>query len=114
MSWFLEGGFPLLKLTIIPRSKGSLGFAQYLPNESQLLTKREIVDQICCALGGRVCEEVFFGRITTGASDDLKKVHSLAHALVTKFGMSDTLGLINYEEGKYRKEYSDETSKVRE
>jgi len=70
-SWFLEGGYPLLKLTIIPRSKGSLGFAQYLPNESSLETKEELLDRICCILGGRCAEELFNGKVTTGAYDDL-------------------------------------------
>lgn len=63
VSWFLEGGLPLLKLTIIPRSKGSLGFAQYLPNENSLETKEELYDRICCMLGGRVAEEIFFGKV---------------------------------------------------
>lgn len=70
MGWFLEGGSPLLKLTIIPRSKGSLGFAQYLPNEGSLETKEELLDRICAILGGRCAEEEFFGKITTGAYDD--------------------------------------------
>ena len=67
VSWFLEGGHPLLKLTIIPRTKGSLGYAQYLPNESTLETKEEIMDRICCILGGRCSEKYFFTKITTGA-----------------------------------------------
>merc|ERR1712203_814898 len=67
MGWFLEGGAPLLKLTIIPRSKGALGFAQYLPNEVSIETKEEFEDKICSALGGRIAEEEFFGRVTTGA-----------------------------------------------
>ena len=66
-SWFLEGGHPLIKLTIIPRSKGSLGYAQYLPNESSLDSNTELIDRICYILGGRVSEEIFFGKITTGA-----------------------------------------------
>eukprot|EP01017_Pseudomicrothorax_dubius_P045239 TRINITY_DN7797_c0_g1_i10.p1 TRINITY_DN7797_c0_g1~~TRINITY_DN7797_c0_g1_i10.p1 ORF type:complete len:273 (-),score=85.41 TRINITY_DN7797_c0_g1_i10:170-931(-) len=113
VSWFLEGGYPLLKLTIIPRSKGSLGFAQYLPNESSLESKEELLDRICCILGGRCSEEVFFGKITTGAYDDLKKVYDLAHAIVTKFGMSDVIGYVGLGEDEYgAKRYSEETSKV--
>ena len=73
-SWFLEHSNPLLKITIIPRAKGSLGFAQYLPEELSLYTKEQLLDMITMALGGRVAEEIFFKRITTGASDDLKKV----------------------------------------
>jgi len=63
VSWFLEGGLPLLKLTIIPRSKGSLGFAQYLPNEGQLETKQDLVDRLTSILGGRVAEEIFFNEV---------------------------------------------------
>lgn len=112
VSWFLEGGYPLLKLTIIPRSKGSLGYAQYLPNESQLETKQELLDRICCILGGRVAEEHFFKRITTGAYDDLKKAYETAHAIVTKFGMSDNIGYVGYQESEFQKPYSDSTNKV--
>lgn len=72
--WFLEHANPLLKVTIIPRSKGSLGFAQYLPDEIHLYSKEALIDLIKTALGGRVAEEIFFNRITTGASDDLKKI----------------------------------------
>lgn len=96
VSWFLEGGHPLLKLTIIPRSKGSLGYAQYLPNESSLETKSELLDRICCILGGRVSEETFFGEVTTGAYDDLKKAYEVAHNIVTKFGMSENIGYVGY------------------
>lgn len=62
-AWFLEGASPLLKITIIPRSKGSLGFAQYLPNESTLMTKQDLDDQMCVILGGRTSEEIFFGEV---------------------------------------------------
>lgn len=87
VSWFLEGGNPLLKMTIIPRSKGSLGYAQYLPNESSLETREELIDRICCILGGRISELHFFGQVTTGAYDDLKKAYQTASAIVTKFGI---------------------------
>ena len=60
VAWFSEGASPLLKITIVPRSKGSLGFAQYLPNESTLMNKRQLFDQICVILGGRISEEHFF------------------------------------------------------
>ncbi|KAM3137743.1 hypothetical protein pb186bvf_010163 [Paramecium bursaria] len=111
VSWFLEGGHPLLKLTIIPRSKGSLGYAQYLPNESSLETKSELLDRICCILGGRVSEETFFGEVTTGAYDDLKKAYEVAHNIVTKFGMSENIGYVGYQETEFSKPYSDSTNK---
>ena len=76
--WFLEHANPLLKITIIPRSKGSLGFAQYLPEEINLYTKEALIDMIKVALGGRVSEQIFFSKVTTGASDDIKKVTQIA------------------------------------
>lgn len=112
VSWFLEGGHPLLKLTIIPRSKGSLGFAQYLPNENSLDTKEELIDRLCSILGGRCAEQEFFGRITTGAYDDLKKAYEMAYAMVSKYGMSDKIGYVGYVEGDYNKSYSDATNKL--
>lgn len=113
VSWFLKGGMPLLKLTIIPRSKGSLGFAQYLPNESSLETRTELTDQLCSILGGRVAEEIFFGKITNGAGDDLSKVNQLAHRIVTKFGMTANIGFISYNEDQYgNKSYSDYSAKL--
>ncbi|CAD8120326.1 unnamed protein product [Paramecium sonneborni] len=111
VSWFLEGGDPLLKLTIIPRSKGSLGYAQYLPNESSLFTKQELLDKICCILGGRCSEKHFFQRVTTGAYDDLQKVKNLAYNIVTKYGMSDKIGNQGFRDENVNS-FSDETSKV--
>jgi len=99
-------------LTIIPRTKGSLGFAQYLPNESSLESKEELLDRLCTILGGRCAEEEFFGRITTGAYDDLKRAYELCHALVTKYGMSTKLGFVGYIENDYSKTYSDTTNTV--
>jgi len=111
VSWFLEGGNPLLKVTIIPRSKGALGFAQYLPNEGSLETKEELLDRICSVLGGRCAEELFFGKVTTGAYDDLRKAYDIAFAMITKFGMSEIIGFIGFSEDEYVKKHSDLTSK---
>ncbi|XP_053427097.1 AFG3-like protein 2 isoform X2 [Nycticebus coucang] len=79
--WYLEHADPLLKVSIIPRGKG-LGYAQYLPKEQYLYTKEQLLDRMCMTLGGRVSEEIFFGRITTGAQDDLRKVTQSAYAQV--------------------------------
>ena len=79
--WFLEHADPLLKVSIIPRGKG-LGYAQYLPKEQYLYSKEQLFDRMCMTLGGRVSEELFFRRITTGAQDDLKKVTENAYAQV--------------------------------
>ncbi len=111
--WFLKHSNPLLKVTIIPRSKGSLGFAQYLPEELMLYKKEALLDMIKTALGGRIAEEIFFKSVTTGAADDLKKVTQIATGIVTNYGMNDKLGLVNYqsEEG-YQKPYSEATGAV--
>jgi AFG3 family protein len=112
ISWFLKGASPLLKLTIIPRTKGSLGYAQYLPNEMSLETEEELTDRIIAILAGRCAEEEFFGRVTTGAYDDLQKAFRTAHAIVTKLGMSKKIGLRSLEQNEYGiKPYSEETNK---
>jgi len=89
-----------LKVTIIPRSKGSLGFAQYLPDELSLYTKEQLIDMIRTALGGRIAEEIFFNKITTGASDDIKKVTNIAKSLVMVYGMTEEIGLVSYAGGE--------------
>lgn len=94
--WFSEYASPLIKLTIIPRAKGSLGFAQYLPDELTLYTQEQLEDMIKVALGGRISEEIFFQRVTTGASDDFKKCAQIAHGMVTEYGLSPVLGTLNY------------------
>ena len=111
--WFLKNSSPLIKVTIIPRANGALGFAQYLPDELNLYSKDQLEDMMVMALGGRVAEEIFFNRITTGASDDIKKVTQIAGALVTQYGMSPALGCVNYggEEG-YQKSFSEETGSI--
>ena len=113
VSWFLEGGAPLLKLTIVPRSKGSLGYAQYLPSENQLQTEQELRDRIAVILAGRIAEEVFFGEVSTGAYDDLQKAFQLAEAMVTKYGMSTRIGLVQFPEtATGTKLYSEETNQI--
>ena len=111
--WFLKNSSPLIKVTIIPRAKGALGFAQYLPDELNLYSKDQLEDMMVMALGGRVAEEIFFNRITTGASDDIKKVTQIAGALVTQYGMSPLLGCVNYAgEDGYQKSFSEETGSI--
>nr|XP_021482882.1 AFG3-like protein 2 [Meriones unguiculatus] len=94
--WYLEHADPLLKVSIIPRGKG-LGYAQYLPKEQYLYTKEQLLDRMCMTLGGRVSEEIFFGRITTGAQDDLKKVTQSAYAQIVQFGMNEKVGQISFD-----------------
>lgn len=96
VGWFLEHADPLLKVSIIPRGKG-LGYAQYLPKEQYLYTQEQLFDRMCMMLGGRVAEEVFFGKITTGAQDDLKKVTQSAYAQIVQYGMSKKVGQLSFD-----------------
>lgn len=113
VGWFLKGGSPLIKLTIIPRSKGSLGYAQYLPTEESLKYEETLKDEIAVILGGRIAEEVFFGEITTGAYDDLQKAQKTAEAIVMQYGMTEKIGLVQYPSNPYGfKAFSEETNQV--
>lgn len=105
VSWMLENSNPLVKVTIIPRSKGSLGFNQFMSDEKVLHSKEYMLDEICALLGGRVAEEILLESITTGASNDLQKLTRMAYAMVTKLGMSD-IGLQTFQDGNYVKPYS--------
>uniref|UniRef100_A0AAV1T6X0 AAA+ ATPase domain-containing protein n=1 Tax=Peronospora matthiolae TaxID=2874970 RepID=A0AAV1T6X0_9STRA len=114
--WFLEHADPLLKVTIVPRGKGSLGYAQYLPKEVALHSSEALTDMMCMALGGRASEHVNFdGRITTGASDDLRRVTQIAYSMVQLYGMNERVGQLSFpkDENAYAdKPYSDKTSEV--
>ncbi|XP_034656543.1 AFG3-like protein 2 isoform X1 [Drosophila subobscura] len=112
--WFLEHADPLLKVSIIPRGKG-LGYAQYLPRDHYLLSKEQLFDRMCMTIGGRVAEELFFNRITTGAQDDLKKITDIAYSQVVRFGMSDKIGQVSFDVGQagdpvFSKPYSEDTA----
>ena len=106
VSWMLEFASPLVKVTIVPRGK-SLGAAWYLPEERQLTTTEQLLDEMCAALGGRASEEMFFGKISTGALSDLEKITKQAYAMITIYGMSDKIGNISYYDssGQNRKDY---------
>ncbi|XP_029903655.1 AFG3-like protein 1 [Myripristis murdjan] len=96
VGWFLEHADPLLKVSIIPRGKG-LGYAQYLPKEQYLFTQEQLFDRMCMMLGGRVAEQVFFSRVTTGAQDDLRKITQSAYEQVVQFGMSEAVGQASFD-----------------
>mmetsp|Transcript_32074 Transcript_32074/g.62724 ORF Transcript_32074/g.62724 Transcript_32074/m.62724 type:complete len:747 (+) Transcript_32074:133-2373(+) len=114
VGWFLEHADPLLKVTIVPRGLGALGFAQYLPKEVSLYHAAQLNDMMCMALGGRAAEQVFFGKISTGASDDLKKVTNIAYSKVMVYGMSKKLANMSYQpqegDNQFQKPYSDATA----
>lgn len=111
--WYLKYADPLLKVSILPRSSGSLGYAQYLPKDQYLYSKKQLFDRACMTLGGRVSEEIFFDSITTGAHDDLQKVTKIAYAQVTAYGMNDKVGPISFtdpqNEQQFQKPFSEET-----
>uniref|UniRef100_A0A0R3R5X6 AFG3-like protein 2 n=1 Tax=Brugia timori TaxID=42155 RepID=A0A0R3R5X6_9BILA len=110
--WFLKHADPLLKVSIIPRGKG-LGYAQYLPREQYLYSTEQLLDRMCMMLGGRVSEEIFFGRVTTGAQDDLQKITEMAYSQIVKFGMSKKVGPLSFTEGSnFQKPYSETTAEL--
>jgi AFG3 family protein len=105
ISWLLEHAHPLVKVTIVPRGQ-ALGAAWYLPKERQITTVDQILDEMCSALGGRASEEINFGKISTGALNDLEKVTKQAYAMVSYFGMSPKVGNISFFDSQGRYEYS--------
>ncbi|KAL4873346.1 hypothetical protein BDV12DRAFT_160883 [Aspergillus spectabilis] len=114
--WYFRWADPLLKVSIIPRGQGALGYAQYLPagGDTYLMNVNQLMDRMAMTLGGRVSEELHFDTVTSGASDDFNKVTRLATAMVTKFGMSPKLRYIYYEEDpgqQLHKPFSEETAK---
>ena len=117
ISWLLEHAHPLVKVTIVPRGQ-SLGAAWYLPEERQITTTEQILDEMCSALGGRAAEQITFGKISTGALSDLEKVTKQAYAMVSIYGLNDKVGNISYYDSQGRNEYSfskpysEETAKV--
>lgn len=114
--WFLEHAYPLLKVTIVPRGTAALGYAQYTPKEQYLYNTDQLLDQICMTLGGRAAETIFFGKISTGASNDLQQITKMAYAMVTVYGMNDKVGNISFydpqQENTFTKPFSEETGKM--
>ncbi|KAG7663673.1 AFG3 [[Candida] subhashii] len=114
--WFLKYADPLVKVSIIPRGQGALGYAQYLPDDQYLISQEQFRHRMIMALGGRVSEELHFDTVTSGASDDFKKVTQMAQQMILKLGMSPKLGQICYDTGdasggfKVHKNYSETTA----
>ncbi len=116
VSWMLEHAAPLVKVTIVPRGR-SLGAAWYLPDERQITTTEQFIDEICATLGGRAAEEVVFGKISTGALSDLERITKQAYAMVMYYGLNDKVGNISYydtsgQEFMMQKPYSEKTAEL--
>ncbi len=117
VSWLLEHAHPLVKVTIIPRGR-ALGAAWYLPEERQITTRDQLLDEMCAALGGRVSEELMFGKISTGAMNDLEKITKQSYAMIAYFGMSDKVGHISFYDSSgqsdmsFTKPYSEKTAEL--
>ncbi|KIX10286.1 uncharacterized protein Z518_01368 [Rhinocladiella mackenziei CBS 650.93] len=114
--WFFKYADPLLKVSIIPRGQGALGYAQYLPaggNDVYLMSVKQLMDRMAMTLGGRVSEEIWFDTVTSGASDDFNKVTRMATAMVTEWGMSSKIGYLHYKDDEQRlhKPFSEETAR---
>ncbi len=116
VSWLLEFANPLVKVTIVPRGK-ALGAAWYLPEERQLTTKEQMLDEMCSLLGGRAAEDVCFGKVSTGALNDLERATKMAYSMVVYYGMSDKLKNISFYDSSqadysFTKPYSDKTAEI--
>src|SRR5829696_6030876 len=114
--WYLEHAYPLLKVTIVPRGTAALGYAQYTPKEQYLYNTDQLFDQICMSLGGRASEDLNFGKISTGAQNDLQQITRTAYSMVTVYGMNARVGNVSFydpaSENSFTKPYSEETSKM--
>lgn len=115
--WFLEHTDPLVKVSIVPRGIAALGYAQYLPKEQFLYTTEQMNDTICMALGGRVAEEIVFGRISTGALSDLERITKMAYSMVTIYGMNKRIGNLSFYDPQasdyaFTKPYSESTAQA--
>ena len=117
VSWLLEHASPLVKVTIIPRGQ-SLGAAWYMPEERQITTKEQMVDELCAALGGRAAEDIMFGKVSTGALSDLEKVTKQAYAMVSIYGLNDKIGNLSFYDSSgqsdysFQKPYSEKTAEI--
>lgn len=111
--WFLEHASPLVKVTIVPRGIGTLGYAQYLPKEEYITRTEALLDRMCMTFGGRAAEDLIFTKISTGAQSDLDQVTKMAYSMITVFGMNGKVGQVSFygmsQEG-YQRPYSDDTA----
>lgn len=114
--WYLEYADPLVKVSIVPRGMAALGYAQYLPKEQYLYTKEQLTDMMCMTLGGRAAEDIIFGRISTGAQNDLERITKMSYAMVSIYGMNERIGNISFNDPnmdqRFSKPYSEQTAQA--
>jgi AFG3 family protein len=113
--WYLEHADPLVKVSIVPRGVAALGYAQYLPKEQFLYQAEQLLDEMCMAFGGRVAEDITFGKVSTGALSDLERITKMAYSMVTIYGMNNEIGNLSYYDSKandytIQKPYSEATA----
>jgi len=113
--WFLEHASPLVKVTIVPRGMGTLGYAQYLPKEEYIIRTEQLLDRMCMTLGGTAAERIVFDKISTGAQNDLDQVTKMAYGMVTVYGMNKNVGNVSFyamSQDQFNKPYSNETARL--
>jgi cell division protease FtsH len=113
--WFLEHASPLVKVTIVPRGMGTLGYAQYLPKEEYITRTEQLLDRICMTFGGRAAEKIVFDKISTGAQNDLDQVTKMAYSMIGIYGMNKKVGNVSFygmSQDQWNKPYSDDTASL--
>jgi AFG3 family protein len=113
--WYLEHASPLVKVTIVPRGMGTLGYAQYLPKEEYIIRTEQLLDRMCMTLGGRAAEKIVFDKISTGAQNDLDQVTKMGYGMVTVYGMNKNVGNVSFyamSQDQFNKPYSNETARM--
>jgi len=113
--WYLEHASPLVKVTIVPRGMGTLGYAQYLPKEEYIIRTEQLLDRMCMTLGGRAAEKIVFDKISTGAQNDLDQVTKMGYGMVTVYGMNKNVGNVSFyamSQDQFNKPYSNETARL--
>jgi len=113
--WFLEHASPLVKVTIVPRGIGTLGYAQYLPKEEYITRTEALLDRMCMTFGGRAAEKIIFNKISTGAQSDLDQVTKMAYSMIAIYGMNEKVGNVSFygmQNDQFNKPYSDETASL--
>lgn len=112
--WYLEHASPLVKVTIVPRGMGTLGYAQYLPREEYITRTEALLDRMCMTMGGRAAEKNIFNKISTGAQSDLDQVTKMAYSMITVYGMNEKIGNVSFYgmQDQFSKPYSDDTAKL--